>query len=213
MTTADDPKQYFDADPSAPSDRSTVELVLPDASFTLTTDSGVFAKRKVDPGSKLLLLDGPDPVTGDQHLADIGAGYGPIALTLAHRNPGATIWAVEVNARARDLCRENAIAAGIDNIEVIEPDDMPSDVVLDRVWSNPPIRIGKSALQQLLSRWLSRLAPTGSAHLVVQKHLGSDSLQRWLTANGWPATRRSSRAGYRLLDVAAGPGPDHGSGS
>lgn len=203
MTSDRDQEQYFDADPSTPSQPATVDLVLPDLSATLATDSGVFGKHRVDPGTKLLLIDGPAPTADDQNLLDLGAGYGPIAITLAVRNPDAIVWAVEVNGRARDLCRHNAAEAGLDNIRVAAPDEVPDGIRFDRIWSNPPIRIGKPALQQLLTRWLGRLAPGGSAHLVVQKHLGSDSLQRWLSQNGWPTTRRSSRAGYRLLDVSA----------
>lgn len=195
--------QYFEAEPTAGSDRSAVDLVLADLSLTLTTDAGVFARSRVDPGTKLLLLDGPEPTNGDMNLLDVGAGYGPIAVTLARRNPAATVWAVEVNNRARDLCRENAAAAGVTNVRVATPDEVPEEVAFDRIWSNPPIRIGKAQLRALLVRWLSRLSADGSAHLVVQKHLGSDSLQRWLEEQGWPTVRRGSRAGYRLLDVSA----------
>lgn len=200
-----EPSQYFAASPAAASDRVTAELRLPDVSLDLATDRGVFARGRIDTGTKLLLLDGPEPTPGDRHLLDLGAGYGPIALTLAARNPDATVWAVEVNDRARQLCRDNAAAAGLANVEVIGPDDLPGDVVLDRLWSNPPIRVGKGALQAMLRRWLSLLAPAGSGHLVVQKHLGSDSLQRWLTQQGWATQRRASRAGYRLLDVRPRP--------
>jgi 16S rRNA (guanine1207-N2)-methyltransferase len=206
VSPGQDQEQYFDADPSTPSDPATVELVLPDVSATLHTDSGVFGKHRIDAGSKLLLLDGPASTPGDQQLLDLGAGYGPIAIALAVRNPDATVWAVEINSRARELCATNAAAAGLGNIQVVAPDDVPGHVRFDRLWSNPPIRIGKPALQQLLARWLDRLTDTGSAHLVVQKHLGSDSLHRWLEQNGWSTTRRSSRAGYRLLDVNARPG-------
>jgi 16S rRNA (guanine1207-N2)-methyltransferase len=196
-------RHYFDADPSTPSDPSTVDLVLPDGSSTLVTDAGVFSRDRIDAGTKLLLLDGPDPVPGDTNLADLGAGYGPITVTLARRNPDATVWAIEVNGRARDLCRTNAERAGLTNVRVVEPDEVPTSLAFDRLWSNPPIRIGKEALHELLRRWLTQLQPGGSAHLVVQRHLGADSLQRWLTGQGWPTTRRSSRAGYRLLDVDA----------
>ncbi len=208
MSAADQPQHYFESSPDTPSNRSTIEMVLPDMSLQLTTDSGVFGRHKVDPGTKLLLLDGPDPVAGDRNLLDVGAGYGPIAIALAKRNPEATVWAVEINSRARDLCQHNAAEAGLSNVEVVAPEGMPDDLRFDRIWSNPPIRVGKAQLQELLTRWLSRLNPEGSAHLVVQKHLGSDSLQRWLTGQGWVTTRRSSRAGYRLLDVAAQVQPE-----
>jgi 16S rRNA (guanine1207-N2)-methyltransferase len=199
------PSHYFDPDPSGPSSVSSVELVLPDLRLTLTTDRGVFARDRVDAGTKLLLLEGPEPQPGDRVLVDVGAGYGPIACALAVRNPDAIVWAVEVNARARELCRANAAAAGLTNVKVVDPAEVPEGLVVDRIWSNPPIRIGKNALHRLLRSWLGRLTPSGSAHLVVQRHLGADSLQRWLTAQGWPTTRRRSRSAYRLLDVAPAP--------
>ncbi len=176
-------------------------LHLPDLSLKLETDSGVFGRSGVDPGSKLLLSGGPDPTDGDREILDLGCGYGPIALTLAIRNPEARIWAVDINERARELCRDNAQRAGLQNVIVVPPDGVDESVSFDRIWSNPPIRIGKQALRSLLTEWLDRLAPDGSAHLVVQKHLGSDSLQRWLNQSGWPTTRRRSQAAYRLLDV------------
>lgn len=199
---------YFDADPDAPSDRRIVELVLPDLSLALETDRGVFARDAVDSGTKLLLLDGPDPRPGDRTLVDLGAGYGPIACALAARNPAATVWAVEVNARARELCAGNADRAGLSNVRVVAPEAFPADLTVDRLWSNPPIRIGKPALHRLLTSWLGLLGPAGSAHLVVQRHLGADSLHRWLSELGWRVERRGAKKGFRLLDVTPpGPGP------
>ncbi len=199
---------YFDAEPSSGSDASSVELVLPDLRVTLKTDRGVFGRDRVDTGTKLLLLDGPVANPEDRVLADVGAGYGPIACALAVRNPQATVWAIEVNARARELCATNAEAAGLANVRVVEPTEVPSDLIVDRIWSNPPIRIGKPALHELLTTWLERLAINGSAHLVVQRHLGADSLQRWLTEAGWVVQRRGSKKAFRLFDVTAGVGID-----
>jgi len=197
------PGHYFDPQPGTASRRRSVHLSLPDVELELATDSGVFAGDRVDAGTKLLLLDGPAPSPGAGPFLDLGCGYGPIALTLAHRAPDDEVWAVDVNERARDLCRDNASAAGLANVVVAAPDDVPADLGLGGIWSNPPIRIGKAALHELLAGWLDRLRPAASAHLVVQKHLGADSLARWLVDQGWPATRRGSRAGYRLLDVDA----------
>lgn len=193
--------QYFDEQPQASSNIRTIELLLPDVSFELKTDRGVFSAERVDVGSKYLLLEGPSAVSGDQNLLDIGCGYGPITCALAARNPQSTVWAVDVNRRARDLCQQNADLNELHNVNVVAPQDLPAETSFDRIWSNPPIRIGKSALHELLLRWLSQLAAQGSAHLVVQKHLGADSLHRWLQSQGYSVSRRGSRKAFRLLDI------------
>ncbi len=203
------PSHYFDGAPTVPSAPASVPLRLPDLTVDLGTDRGVFAQGAVDVGTRFLLLDGPAATPGDRHLVDLGCGYGPIAVTLAHRNPEATVWAVDVNERARDLTAANAEALGLGNIRVIAPQDWPGDIAVDRIWSNPPIRVGKTVLHDLLTTWLDRLGPAGTAHLVVQKHLGSDSLQRWMIERGWATTRRGSRKAFRLLDVDARTNPEH----
>ena len=191
---------YFDADPRVPSQPRTVRLDLPAGSISLRTDRGVFAADGVDAATKLLLLEAPEPPAAGTFV-DLGCGYGPIACTLAARVPAATVWAVDVNRRALDLCRENAATLGLPNVVAYEPEAVPAEGSVDLIWSNPPIRIGKPALHELLVGWLARLTPAGAAVLVVHKHLGADSLQRWLDAEGWPTTRLGSRDGNRLLRV------------
>lgn len=200
---------YFDGEPTAASAPSTVTLTLPDLTAELTVDRGVFSIERVDPGTKYLLLDAPAPPADARHVLDLGCGYGPIAITLAHRAAAASVWAVDVNRRAVDLCRANASARGFEDrvrASVVDAEhpygSVPDDVRFDLIWSNPPIRIGKATLHELLTRWLNRLTAAGHAILVVQKHLGSDSLQRWLVEQGWSVARLGSRAGYRLLDVS-----------
>lgn len=192
--------QYFAERPEAAHRPGTVHVLLPDVHLELATDSGVFSPGRLDPGTRLLLETAPPPPpSGD--LVDLGSGYGPLALTLAARAPGARIWAVDVNRRALELCERNGLTAGLANVRCVLPDDpaLPDNVEL--IWSNPPIRIGKQALHTMLTRWLGRLAPAAAAYLVAQRHLGSDSLQRWLADAGWDASRFAARAGYRVLRV------------
>lgn len=193
-----DVTHYFDEQPHVTSDTEVVEVTLPGVAFTMLTDRGVFSRGHLDTGTALLLREAPAPPTTG-HLLDLGCGAGPIALALALRSPAATVWAVDVNERARELTRRNAERNGAANVHVAAPDEVPAEVRFDAIWSNPPIRIGKPALHDLLTTWLGRLAPDGAAVLVVQKHLGADSLQRWLTDTGHPTERIASRAGFRLL--------------
>jgi 16S rRNA (guanine1207-N2)-methyltransferase len=199
-------EHYFAKQPSAQSRPGTVDLVLPDLHLRLATDRGMFSPDRVDLGTRVLLESVPPPPDGGE-LLDLGCGYGPIALTMAARSPQAIVWGVDVNERALECGRSNAQAAGLDNVRFCLAEEMPAGTRFAAIWSNPPIRIGKPALHALLTTWLSRLAPGGRAHLVVQKNLGSDSLQRWLEGEGWAAERLTSRAGYRVLAVDATPDP------
>jgi 16S rRNA (guanine1207-N2)-methyltransferase len=192
---------YFAAAPSAPSRPITVELRLPDTQMSLVADRGVFSSGHIDPGTLVLLREPPPPPpAGD--LLDLGCGYGPIACALARRSPAATVWAVDVNSRALELTRTNARSLGLSNVKARHPEDVPVDVVFTGIWSNPPVRVGKQALQVLLSTWLGRLAPRGTAWLVVHRHLGSDSLAVWLGGQGWDVRRFASKSGYRILELA-----------
>ena len=191
---------YFDESPTAPSDERLVEVLLPDVSFRMRTDRGVFSHGRLDTGTNLLLRTvAPPPGSGD--LLDLGCGAGAIALTMAHRAPGATVWAVDVNARARDLCAANAHGNGITNVRVSHPDDVDPSLRFGAIWSNPPIRVGKAAVHDLLSTWLQRLDDRAVASLVVQRHLGADSIHRWLEGEGFAVERVASKAGYRVLTV------------
>jgi 16S rRNA (guanine1207-N2)-methyltransferase len=192
--------QYFAEQPDAPHRPGTVHVLLPDLHLQLTTDSGVFSPGRLDPGTRLL-LDAAPPPPREGDLLDLGCGYGPLALVLAARAPGARVWGVDVNRRAVDLCNGNAATAGLANVRCVEPGDASLPGTFGLIWSNPPIRIDKPALRELLSSWLARLAAGAAAYLVVQRNLGSDSLQRWLAETGWEASRLAARAGYRVLEV------------
>jgi 16S rRNA (guanine1207-N2)-methyltransferase len=193
-------EQYFAGQPAAAHRPGTVHVILPDLHLELETDSGVFSPRRLDPGTRLLLdVAPPPPAAGD--LLDLGSGYGPLALVLAARSPAARVWAVDVNERALALTAANAERSGLSNVRCALPGDAGLPAAFDLIWSNPPIRIGKAALRLMLAAWLGRLAPGAAGFLVVQRNLGSDSLQQWLAGAGWTAERAAAQAGYRVLRV------------
>ena len=193
--------QYFEAEPVALPSPRTVAVDVDGMQLSFTTDSGVFSPGRLDAGTRLLLAEAPPLSSRERRVLDLGCGWGPIACIAALRSPGADVLAVDVNARALALVAQNAEAHGAANVTAAHPDDVDPDRRFDRILCNPPIRIGKPALHELLDRWLDRLAPGGRAHLVVQRHLGSDSLARWLTDRGHRVTRLASKRGYRILEV------------
>ena len=131
--------------------------------------------------------------------SDLGCGAGPIALWLAALRPHCTVWAVDTNERALALTATNALRNNLTNIRAVRPEDVPEDLRPAALVSNPPVRVGKDVLHGMLRLWMDRLADGAVAVLVVGRHLGADSLQAWMSAEGWPTERLGSSGGFRLL--------------
>jgi len=197
-------EHYFTADPAVVAQRGEIEFSAAGRDYRLAVASGVFSAGRLDPGTAVLLRKGDLPTGATTGVfLDLGCGYGPIAAVLASEAPQALVYAVDVNSRARELTAENAAALGLGaRIRVAAPGDVPGDVVFDQVWSNPPTHVGKAGLHALMDLWLPRLAPHGVAWLVINRHLGGDSLHAWLVEQDWAVERIASQKGYRVLRVA-----------
>ncbi|WP_406250520.1 class I SAM-dependent methyltransferase [Microbacterium sp. M] len=194
---------YFTAAPASPENLRTIDVTLAGRPVTVTTAGGVFSPERLDAGTAVLFANMP-PVPPGGDFLDLGAGWGPISLTMAMLAPHATVWAVDVNERALDLVRRNASALGLDNINAVRPEDVPADVTFRTIRSNPPIRVGKDILHDMLEQWIPRLDERSDAWLVVQRNLGADSLQRWIAATfhpGYSVFRTATGKGYRVLKV------------
>lgn len=194
---------YFTARPASDESFRRIRVSLAGHDGEVVTAGGVFSPDRVDSGTAVLLANTPLPPPGGDFL-DLGCGWGPIALSLARQSPRARVWAVDVNERALDLVRRNAQAWGLDNVNAVRPEDVPDDVVFRTIRSNPPIRVGKNELHAMLEHWVPRLDERSDGYFVVQKNLGSDSLQRWLQASfptGYNVLRAATARGFRVLRV------------
>lgn len=200
---------YFSGRPQSKELRSQVTLSAWGRTLELQSATGVFASGRVDPGTSVLFRETAAPTRAGRYL-DLGCGYGAISCALATTVSEAEVWAVDVNERALDLTRANAVSCSVaEQVHVALPDDVPGDLTFQEIWSNPPIRIGKGALHELLLHWLPRLSTDGRAVLVVGKHLGADSLQRWIRDNGWRCERLASAKRFRVLEVRARTAPGY----
>jgi 16S rRNA G1207 methylase RsmC len=192
---------YFSDAPSSAFTPRTITVTLAQREVQVTTSGGIFSPEHIDRGTQVLLEHGHDlPNSGN--LLDLGCGWGPIALSLALAAPDATVWAVDVNERALELTRLNAEQLSLKNIRTAHPDQVPEEISFAAIWSNPPIRVGKAALHQMLMKWLPRLQDGCEAQLVVAKKLGSDSLLQWMRDTLIPygaSERTANKAGFRVL--------------
>ena len=194
---------YFSQEPKSNYQPKEIELDIAGEVFKVSTASGTFSPLRLDVGTAVL-IDHLELAPQDGNILDLGCGWGPIALNLAKNSPKAKVWAVDVNNRSLELTASNAKTVGLTNIHTATPDSVPKDIKFAGIWSNPPIRIGKKELHELLLSWLPRLENGASAYLVVQKNLGSDSLQKWLTetlVDGYEVSRLTSVKTYRILKV------------
>lgn len=200
--------QYFAGAPTTEDVRRTITVALRGRDVPMDVSNGVFSTDRLDLGTRVLLKHAPQPPAHGTFL-DLGCGWGPIAVALALESPHADVWAVDVNERALDLTRSNAERNGCANVRVSAADAVPQDVRFDLMWSNPPIRIGKEALHELLMQWLVRLTVGGRAYLVVQRNLGADSLIPWLQQaldsqcgeQSFAVSKNASSKGYRVIEI------------
>jgi len=198
-------EHYFTADPSVPFSREPLVASVWGRDLSLVSGSGVFARGRLDSGTAVLFRETRPPAPG--RILDLGCGYGVIGLAIASAVPEAIVTGVDVNERAVLLADENAASLGLsDRFTATVPDAVDPAATYDEIWSNPPIRVGKAALHDLLLTWLPRLSPGGRAVMVVGKNLGADSLQRWLGEQGWPTDRLASAKGFRVLETRRSDG-------
>jgi 16S rRNA G1207 methylase RsmC len=194
---------YFSKEPKSEYQPKQIELDVAGEVFKVSTASGTFSPLRLDVGTSVL-IDHLGLAPQEGNILDLGCGWGAIALNLAKHSPKAKVWAVDVNNRSLELTAENAKIVGLENIQTAIPESVPKELMFSGIWSNPPIRIGKKELHELLLGWLPRLEKGASAYLVVQKNLGSDSLQKWLTetlTDGYEVSRLTSVKTYRIIKV------------
>ena len=194
---------YFSETPGVEFKPKEIKVDLAGREVLVTTSGGVFSPDRLDAGTEVLLTH-IQKSTPSGNLLDVGCGWGPISLALAREATNATVWAVDVNQRSLDLTMTNAKRLGLTNIRAVKPEDVPADIQFSGIWSNPPIRVGKEMLHEILLTWLPRLQVNAEAYLVVAKNLGADSLHRWLQTElpeAFGTIRVDTAKGYRVLRV------------
>jgi 16S rRNA G1207 methylase RsmC len=194
---------YFTSAPGSEARQKLIEVTLADQKLKLHTASGTFSPDHVDTGTQVLLAHlAKSPKAGN--ILDIGCGWGPITIALALTNPNATVWAIDVNERSLELTKQNVENLGLNNVRVCKPEQVPAGTKFSGIWSNPPIRVGKEELHNILKTWIPTLDVGAESYLVVQKNLGADSLLRWLQdtfAKNFVCVREDTAKQFRVLKI------------
>ncbi len=188
---------YFSNSPVSAHHERQIETTLNGRTMRFYTDAGVFSKDDVDPGSRLL-IESADALSG--RVLDMGCGWGPVGLSLALANPDAQIVMADINERAADLSERNRRLNGVLNAQIIVSDGFSGvDGAFDHVFTNPPIRAGKSVIYGMFDESFRRLRTGGTLSIVIRKQQGAPSAKKHLEEVFGNAEVIAKSGGYWII--------------
>ncbi len=192
---------YYTKQPADASDPRDLEAVVRGCRLRLTVDRGVFSRKGIDFGSRLLAET--VEVRGGDHVLDLGCGYGVVGIALASAEPGLRVVAADVNERAVSLAHRNIAANRLaERVTAVCADGargVAPGLQFDAIVLNPPVRAGKPVVWRLYGEAAARLAARGSLWVVIQKKQGADSTQRKLGELFAQVAVIRRDGGYRVL--------------
>ncbi len=197
-------EHYYSRQPATASDRKSIEVELRGRRYTFESDAGVFSKREIDYGSKLLIESMSIPETAS--ILDVGCGYGPIGLVAASLAVHGSATLLDVNERSVRLAADNAARNGIRNVRVLQSDryEALGTERFDVVLTNPPIRAGKDVVFDIFEGAFARLNPGGSLWIVIQKKQGAPSAWKKLEELFGEVREVTKNKGYRIYEAVKG---------
>ena len=190
---------YYDLDPSLRSKERVIEFEIKGTKVTLFTDNGVFSKSKLDEGSRIM-LDTLLPIHLTGKILDIGAGYGPIGLTIAISSNTASVTLADINPRAVALCKKNAEFLGLSQRVTCLQSDVFSSIEgpFDSIVCNPPIRAGKKVTYAIYEGAYQHLTYGGTFYFVIRKAQGASSASQYVKEVFGNITLLARSKGYHI---------------
>jgi 16S rRNA (guanine1207-N2)-methyltransferase len=193
---------YYSQQPASLSNPSSFHVSLRGHALLFYTDHGVFSRREIDAGSRLLIASLPTMSAGK--MLDLGCGYGAVGIAMAVSTPALNVWMSDINARAVELAMRNSVANKVhDRVQVLQSDGfdaIPSDVTFDMITLNPPIRAGKSVVYRLYENAKEHLRNGGLFYVVIQKKQGAASSESYLREIGFEVKIIAKEKGYRVYE-------------
>ena len=170
-------EHYFSSDPNVKSEERILEYVIKDFKLKFISDNGVFSKNHVDFATDFLLKTIYEEVSGK--ILDVGCGYGVIGITLAKSQKVKEVKMIDVNHRALDLSKRNALGNGVEQKIKVEESDGFCNIMktekFDTIVTNPPIRAGKSTIYKIYEDAKEYLNEEGILYIVINKKHGAPS--------------------------------------
>jgi 16S rRNA (guanine1207-N2)-methyltransferase len=192
-------EHYFSALPKSEAKFALIHTSLRGRSFEFLTASSVFSKKRVDPGTRLLIEAMVLPATGC--VLDVGCGYGAVGIAAAAFNPQVRVVMTDVNTRAVRLAKQNIERNRVTNAEVrcghlYEPVEKLN---FNCVLSNPPVSAGMETVKAIITQAPKVMASKATFQMVVRSKIGGKTLPFTLTETFGNSAVLARESGYRVL--------------
>lgn len=167
--------QYFENNKNLKSEINKINVKVKDTEFIFYTDNGVFNKKGLDYGTKLLLEN--INFKNKNAFLDVGCGCGPIGIYIALQNKNYTVDMIDINERAIHLCNMSKKENNLDNINIFKSDVYENITnKYDLILTNPPIHAGKKKVYEIIENARNYLNENGELLIVIRKDQGAKSL-------------------------------------
>ena len=195
--------QYFDNVEELGHQDITVDFTLLGETYHFKSDLGVFSKRGLDDGTRILLETIANLSLG-RKILDLGCGVGPIGLILAHLDPNRFITLADVNVRALERSKKNADILGVSSqVEIVNSDVyLNINSIYDTIISNPPIRAGKKVTYKIYDEAGEHLAKDGSLIIVIRVKQGALSVKEHLLSLFNKVEVLEKKKGYLVIQAS-----------
>lgn len=187
-------EHYFSRTPHTPHNINRIHCSFFGRTFSFATDASVFSRKRVDSGTRLLILS--SRVGKTDRLLDLGCGYGVVGIVLS--SSCAKVVLVDVNERACELTKMNVRANDVKNARVICGSLEDTRGAFDVILFNPPIRAGKRVYMPLIEMARRHLSERGRLYVVARTAQGAKSIYASMCAL-YDVEYAAKKAGYRVI--------------
>lgn len=170
-------EHYFTNNKNIKEEIREINVKIKETEFTFYTDNGVFNKKGLDYGTRLLIenLDFNNKNT----FLDVGSGCGPIGLYISKQSENYTVDMIDVNDRAINLVKKAIEKNSVSNITVYKSNVYEKVFnKYDMILTNPPIHAGKNVVYDIIGNAYKYLNKNGELWIVIRKDQGARSLMK-----------------------------------